>query len=161
MKTKFLASLIGSALLFAPIAAVGTMALVAMTTSAFAINNPIPGVDIIVKKHPGGIVARTRTDARGNFKLGDLAPGQYSIELQSFSWGASNAKLDPNSNGEPRVLKIVLQDALVSSMAMAKPLVSSQQTVSPGKSVSIPFTIPDTQGTVKNRGYIGIVTLLR
>jgi hypothetical protein len=158
MTTKFIASLIGSALMLAPIAVVGTAALVATTTSAFAIGEPIPGIDIVVKKNPGPIVVRTQTDARGNFKLGNLAPGRYEIELQSFSWGTTNAKRDPNTNEQPRIIGILVGLLLP---AVQKTVVSSQQTVSPGKSVSIPFTIPETEGPAKNHGYIGTVTLVK
>lgn len=39
------------------------------------INDPIPGVDIIVKKNPGGIaVQEVTTDANGDFKLQQLPP---------------------------------------------------------------------------------------
>lgn len=43
-------------------------------------NNPIPGVDIIVEKNPGGGAFReTKTDANGNYSIGNLSIGQYRI----------------------------------------------------------------------------------
>ena len=77
MKTKLLIGvLIGSALLLAQIAVVGTAALT---------NEPIPGVDIIVKKNPGGIMVRTQSDASGRFQLGTLSEGRYSVDFDSAS----------------------------------------------------------------------------
>ena len=78
MKTKFLIGiLVGSALLLAQIAVVGT---------AVAID-PIPGVDIIVKKNPGGIMVRTQSDTSGRFQLGTLSEGRYSVDFDYASLG--------------------------------------------------------------------------
>jgi hypothetical protein len=43
-------------------------------------NKPIPGVDIIVEKNPGGGAFReVKTDANGNYSIGNLSIGQYRI----------------------------------------------------------------------------------
>lgn len=43
-------------------------------------NNPIPGVDIVVKKNPGGIpVQEVKTDSSGNFTLNRLEDGNYKL----------------------------------------------------------------------------------
>ena len=150
------------------------------TTSAFANNNPIPGVDIVVKRvPPRGSVIQTKTDAKGNFTIGTLTPGDYSVDCLSWSWGTTNSgKVDPNPKG---AFHVVLVDIYVTSVHT--PVVSSRQTVGPGQSFSVRFTVPDTapgirvaagdvdgdgrpdlaRGTApaKPHQYIGTVTLLK
>ena len=46
---------------------------------AMAANNPIPGVDIIVRKSPGGIAIQVKTGADGTYKFTQLAPGTYDL----------------------------------------------------------------------------------
>ena len=46
---------------------------------AIAAINPIPGVDIIVRKRPGGIAVKVPTGADGNYKFTGLAPGTYDL----------------------------------------------------------------------------------
>jgi len=41
--------------------------------------NPIPGVDIIVRKRPGGIAIQVKTGADGTYKFTGLAPGTYDL----------------------------------------------------------------------------------
>ena len=41
-------------------------------TSVLAVTDPIPGIDIIVKKNPGPIVQHVTTDDNGNFHLNKL-----------------------------------------------------------------------------------------
>jgi hypothetical protein len=44
---------------------------------------PIPGVDIIAKKNPGGVkTAMVTTNADGAYTLTDLAPGTYSLVFE-------------------------------------------------------------------------------
>jgi hypothetical protein len=149
MKSKFFAGVVGSALLFAAVAAIGT------TVPAFA-SDPIPGVDVKLGKNPGGMLVQTKTDAQGTFKLGQLTPGAYTIELQSFSWGVSNGKVDPNAKAAAHAILVIIKQS-----SSETPVVSSQQTVSPGQSIRIPFTIPDTKGPAMNHRYIGTVTLVK
>ena len=46
---------------------------------AMASNNPIPGVDIIVRSKPGGIAIQVKTGADGTYKFTRLAPGTYDL----------------------------------------------------------------------------------
>ena len=46
---------------------------------AMAGNNPIPGVDIIVRSKPGGIAIQVKTGADGTYKFTGLAPGTYDL----------------------------------------------------------------------------------
>ncbi len=81
MSLRILAALFGAAL----------MACVPMA-EALAINDPIPGVDIIVKKNPSGIVVSSfQTNGQGEFTIKDLEPGQYTIELVGKSLIAATA----------------------------------------------------------------------
>ena len=41
--------------------------------------NPIPGVDIIVRREPGGIAIQVKTGADGTYKFTRLAPGTYDL----------------------------------------------------------------------------------
>ena len=150
------------------------------TTSARAAPEPIPGVDIVVRRiPPRGSVIQTKTDAEGKFTIGALAPGNYSVDFLSWSWGTTNSgKADPDPKG---TFHVVLVEILVSSVQT--PVVSSRQTVGPGQSFSVRFTVPDTApgirvvaGDVNGDGrtalpggtapakphqYIGTVTLLK
>jgi len=45
-------------------------------------NNPIPGIDVVVKKQPTGTaMARGQTDAKGEIVLRDLPAGTYTVVL--------------------------------------------------------------------------------
>jgi hypothetical protein len=44
-------------------------------------NNPIPGIDIVVQKQPGGALAEPKTDSNGVFTLSNLPDGQYSLHV--------------------------------------------------------------------------------
>ena len=45
----------------------------------FAMASVIPGIDIIVKKKPGGIAIQVKTGADGTYKFTGLAPGTYDL----------------------------------------------------------------------------------
>ena len=61
-------------------AALAALALSFSVTAAMATNDPIPGVDIIVKKNPGGLaVVVATTDAKGKFSARVAAPGNYTL----------------------------------------------------------------------------------
>ena len=61
-------------------AALAALALSSSVTAAMAIINPIPGVDIIVKKNPGGLaVVVATTDAKGKFSARVAEPGNYTL----------------------------------------------------------------------------------
>lgn len=45
-------------------------------------NNPIPGIDVVVKKQPAGVlIARGQADAKGEIVLKDLPAGDYAVSL--------------------------------------------------------------------------------
>ena len=76
------------------IAALCSLALAVVPVSgAWASNDPIPGIDVIVRKEPDHrIVVQTTTDARGGFDVKELAPGRYTILLGSKNPEAAKAK---------------------------------------------------------------------
>ncbi|MDA0221976.1 MAG: carboxypeptidase-like regulatory domain-containing protein [Proteobacteria bacterium] len=53
--------------------------------AVFATSNPIPGVDIIVKKNPGGQIMHLTTDKTGALDLSKLPKGRYSFEVADTS----------------------------------------------------------------------------
>jgi len=53
--------------------------------AAFATSNPIPGVDIIVRKNPGNTIFRLTTDSAGELDLSRLPSGTYSFEIADTS----------------------------------------------------------------------------
>ena len=57
-------------------------------------NDPIPGVDVIVKKNPGGNAFQIKTDGTGSFTLGGITTGNYEIDLPGSSLLPAIAKLD-------------------------------------------------------------------
>ena len=85
MLKKFLAALLaGTAVVGAaaqaavPTIAVG-LALALSSSAAMAAIDPIPGVDIIVRKRPGGIALKVKTGADGTYKFTGLASGNYDL----------------------------------------------------------------------------------
>ena len=61
-------------------AALAALALSFSMTAAMAASDPIPGVDIIVRKNPGGLaVVVATTDAKGKFSARIAEPGNYTL----------------------------------------------------------------------------------
>lgn len=65
--------------------------------SASAINDPIPGVDIIVRKNPGGKAVQAKTDKNGKFVFANLGAGTYLLSVKmpqtkAISTSRSNIK---------------------------------------------------------------------
>ena len=61
-------------------AALAALALSFSMTAAMAASDPIPGVDIIVRKNPGGLaVVVATTDAKGKFSARVAEPGNYAL----------------------------------------------------------------------------------
>lgn len=59
----------------------------------------IPGIDIIVKKKPGGIVAgSTTTDSSGNFSF-TLPPGEYTLQIGPAGNSATSKQSIKDSMG--------------------------------------------------------------
>jgi hypothetical protein len=63
-------------------AVLACLALALPGTGAIASNNPIPGVDVIVKSHPAGKAVVVHTDGSGRAKLEGLTPGDYTIAIR-------------------------------------------------------------------------------
>ena len=67
----------------ATIAAIAAIFLGVFTDAAQAIDDPIPGVDIIVKKNPGGIAMHATTDKAGSFVFDNLGAGTYVLSVSA------------------------------------------------------------------------------
>ena len=90
---------------------------------------------IAVKDAMGKVVAETKTDAMGHFMIGVLPPGPCSIDVLSWSWGASQSKMAaPDPKATPHTLKIEMTEVLVTSMT--KLIVSQQISGSSGEALS-------------------------
>ena len=116
MLKKYLAALLaGTAVVGAaaqaavPTIAVG-LALALSSSAAMAAINPIPGVDIIVRSRPGGIVVGQATsDTSGRFSVMVKEPGQYTLSSACRQTACQKARppftftstppLKPNGNG--------------------------------------------------------------
>lgn len=59
--------------------AAATIAFMFLSSVALAAINPIPGVDVIVKKNPGGTAFTVKTDKNGRFTVSGLTPGEYDF----------------------------------------------------------------------------------
>jgi hypothetical protein len=62
-------------------AALACAALAMSGTAAIASEDPIPGIDIIVRSHPVGKAIMAHTDAGGRARLERLAPGDYTVTI--------------------------------------------------------------------------------
>ena len=172
-------------MLFRPVAAlIGAVVLACVPmTAAFASPNPIPGVDIIVKKNPGGqAVMRTKTDAKGEFTIKDLPPGAYTIEVGDRNLGtaksiAENASPVPRdragtatAKGAVPYLNYELKEVLVSIVTVTPvndaPSRQTQQGNKPGEGppLRINLTVPGGAGpggTGTKQSYKGTVAVVR
>ena len=171
-------------MLFRPVAAlIGAVVLACVPmTAAFAIGEPIPGIDIVVKKNPGPIVVRTRTDAKGAFTIKDLPPGAYTIEIGDRNLGtakaiAENAAPVPRdragtatAKGAAPYLNYELKEVLVSIVTVtpvnAAPSRQTQQGNKPGEGPPLRINLivpggagPGGAGT--KQSYKGTVAVVR
>ena len=81
-------------------AALACAVLAITAQSAMASNKPIPGIDVIVKKNPGGNAITATTDADGQIVLKGLEPGDYVIEIDGKSLVKAMDGAGPiNANG--------------------------------------------------------------
>jgi hypothetical protein len=48
---------------------------------------PIPGLDVNLEQHPGGIIAHDTTDINGDYHFGNVPPGNYSIYVDIAGLG--------------------------------------------------------------------------
>lgn len=102
-------------------------------TVALATSNPIPGVDIIVKKNPGGIAVSVPTGADGAYKFTGLAAGKYDLSVggqrvQTITVGANQGivgTLNRESDGTAS-LRINGQTEVVPIGPAGAPVVTSR-----------------------------------
>ena len=77
----------------------------ASATAAIAAENPIPGIDIIVKKKPGGIIATVVSDERGRFSVVVPEPGRYTVSTSCPAKRPPSScpqhRLSLNASGKP------------------------------------------------------------
>jgi len=78
-------------------------------------SNPVPGVDIVVRKKPGGVPFIVHTDGTGTFTLGMLTSGEYTIELSANSLRSAIDKLDQKpidltagTQGQPGIIALLV-----------------------------------------------------
>jgi hypothetical protein len=65
-----------------PRAAIASLlALGLFSATAWASTEPIPGVDVIVRKNPGGNAITVTTDKTGTFTFAGLAAGNYTLSI--------------------------------------------------------------------------------
>jgi hypothetical protein len=69
---------------------------------------PIPGINIVIKRNPGGIITRTTSDAKGAYTFKRLPPGRYTLSLTEREVSAALRDLgDPHeTTGDGIILKI-------------------------------------------------------
>ncbi|MHB1052345.1 MAG: carboxypeptidase-like regulatory domain-containing protein [Thiobacillus sp.] len=65
----------------ATLALIVGLALLLPGAAALAIGTPIPGIDIVVKKNPGGIAVSAPTGSDGTYQLQGLAAGSYDLSV--------------------------------------------------------------------------------
>ena len=64
-------------------AAIAAIFLGAFSDAAQAASEPVPGIDIIVRKTPGGIAMKATTDKAGNFVFDNLGKGTYVLSVSA------------------------------------------------------------------------------
>lgn len=101
--------------------------------AAMASNKPIPGIDIVVKKSPGGIAVSVPTGADGTYKFTGLAAGKYDLSVggqrvQTITVGANQGiagTLNRESDGSTS-LRINGQTEVVPIGPAGAPVVTSR-----------------------------------
>jgi len=126
-------------------------------TAAEAANNPIPGVDVVIKRncpcgHAIPVPVRARTDANGQVSLKGMAPGNYVAQIDDKRLVASLDSFP--TPGAAKNRSYVLDWGLHSSSGQSGyPRGSGQINLRPedaGKGVRIEFTIPDGPAKVSD-----------
>lgn len=56
-----------------------TVALLCWGSVALAASNPVPGVDVVVRKKPGGVAVRVVPNSDGTYQFSSLPPGDYEL----------------------------------------------------------------------------------
>ncbi len=102
-----------------------------LSTSAMAANEPVTGVDVVVRsKADGRVIIETVTDGRGAFLIKEMKPGLYSLE----AGGKLPLALLKRSGG--------WGIALIPAAKTAKPLNHRAKPVS-GKGMQVDIVVPE------------------
>jgi hypothetical protein len=79
---------------------------------------PIPGINIVIKRNPGGIITRTTSDANGTFTFRSVPPGTYTLTtterevsaaLTKFAAATPGVTLKLNADGTPNLEGVILK----------------------------------------------------
>jgi len=102
-------------------------------------NNPIPGIDVVVRKQPGGSAIKATTDKEGRFVFAGLKEGTYVLSVSP-----PPAK-NPNTGRSNH-----LQAAVASGDGVVKVMVA----FGPGKGGEEPITVKVPKDGVKITGTV-------
>jgi len=101
------------------------------------LGRPLSGVDLVLQRADGRIVARSRSDRRGQFEFSDIAPGTYAIvaNKSGFMTATSIVTIAANTS-KPLVIAMAAQQAL-SLQVIAKRLEAARNQLSPETGSSV------------------------
>lgn len=128
---------------------------------ALASPNPIPGVDIIVKKNPGGIAVAVPTGEDGAYKFTGLAAGKYDLSVdgqrvQTITVGANQGiagTLNRESDGTAS-LRINGQTEVVPIGPAGAPVVTSRS----NKKLSGTAKVTDSESPLPSSREVRVAT---
>jgi hypothetical protein len=126
-------------------AALGCAILAFSASAATATNKPIPGIDVIVKKNPGGNAITATTDENGQITLRNLAPGDYEIDIDGPTLKATVDKISgrPLIGNGAQVLSIGIGGGFFGGSSHSS---SSHQGAGPAQGTSHPSGTPTNSG---------------
>ncbi len=78
------------------------------TNMVFAASNPIPGVDVIVRKKPGGVIIQGQTGRDGKFSI-KLEEGNYELTLPFYKIARVINSMNREYSSNPRGFNIFLE----------------------------------------------------
>ncbi len=144
------------------IATLAALALVVVPmTGASASNEPIPGIDVVVKKKPPKAQPlQVKTDAGGQFVLKDLEPGTYTLQIDGPVLTrvlASTATKSPTPTVQ--LLIGLLLPAVQKSRETSAPAPQAYRGQPGARGIEMTFTVPDSAG--KTSTWKGTVEHLR
>lgn len=123
-------------------------------TAALALGEPIPGIDIVVKKDPSGLLCAVQGDGGGGFVLKDLAPGRYVLLLGGSSLRRAIKRLDRSGKNADHLVGVRIGTLSASELSIG----SGES----GADARVAFTVPaDAGGPAHKHVLKGIVTLVR
>jgi hypothetical protein len=129
---------------FARVIACCTALFFAQTNLAAAAELPIPGIDIVVTKDPGGkTLANVRTDSRGVATFTAVPAGNYSVRAQAGAnkaicstvrVGAEAPRMTPSTNGSavtmvtlraPSTIQVSVKESYDGVLGSSKQLINT------------------------------------